>query len=87
MVCLYSKHFGDKVFLHDLNSTVVDKILKISQTNKSKSPNFGILGRFDDGTVGLSVWCIGKYGCIKLLRESSTHKTISSWATFHTYNK
>jgi len=87
MVCLFSKHFGDKVFLHDLNDTIVDEMLKIPQSDTNKIPNFGILGRFDNKTVGLSVWYIGKYGQILLLREPSTHKTISSWATFHTDNK
>ena len=85
MVNLYSKHFGDKVFLRDLNDIVVDKMLKTIQDN-AKIPNCGILGRFGDGTVGLHVWHIGKYGEILLLREPSIHKTISSWATFHTLN-
>jgi len=83
---LYSKHFGDKVFLSDLNGVIVDKML-ISQTNINKMPNFGILGRFDDGTVGLSVWYVGKYGNIILLKEPTTHKTICSWANFHTNGK
>lgn len=84
MACLYSKHFGDKVFLHDLNSAVVDTMLKTLQINPNKIPDSGILGRFDDGNVGLFVWYVGKYGRIMLLKEPTTHKTINSWATFHT---
>lgn len=83
MVCLHSKHFGDKVFFSDLNDRVINEILKIPQ-DIHKIPNFGILGRFDNGTVGLFVWYVGKYGRILLLREPSTHKTIDSWARFHT---
>lgn len=87
MAWLYSKHFGDKVFFCDLNSRIVDEILDIPQDSINKMPNFGILGRFDDGTVGLSVWYVGKYGRLMLLKEPTTHKTIGSWANFHTYNK
>ena len=75
------------MFLHDLNNTIVEEMLKIPQTNITKISNFGILGRFDDGTVGLSVWYIGKFGRIMLLREPTQHKTIHSWAKFHTNNK
>ena len=74
------------MFLCDLNDIIVEKMLKIPQSNISKIPNFGILGRFSNGTVGLSVWYIGEYGRILLLKEPTTHKTISSWANFHTYD-
>ncbi len=84
MACLHSKHFGDKVFLCELNSRIVNEMLKIPQDTPHKIPNFGILGRFADKTVGLSVWYIGKYGRIMIIKEPTNHKTISSWADFHT---
>jgi len=83
MVNLYSKHFGDKVFLRDLIDGIVEEMLKNIQSDV-KVPNYGILGRFNNGTVGLYVWYVGKYGNILLLKEPTTHKTISSWARFHT---
>jgi len=85
MACLYSKHFGDKISFCDLKKSVVDEMLKVSDTI-SKTPNHGILGRFDDGAVGLFVWCVGEYGRLILIKEPTTHKTIFSWAKFHTHD-
>jgi len=86
MACLYSKHFGDKVYLSDLNSAIVHEMLKVPQLSIRKIHNFGILGRFSNGVVGVFVCCIDKSGYITLLREPTSHKTIFSWADFHTCN-
>lgn len=87
MVRLYSKHFGNKVFLHDLNNKIVEKLLTIPyKDKKNKIPNFGTLVRFEDNTVGLSVQWLDKNGHSNYSHEISQHKTISSWAEYHTFN-
>lgn len=83
MVILYLKHFGDKVFLCDLDQIIVSEMLKMIPTDIKKIPIFGVLDRFSDGMVGLSVWYVGKYGHMTLLKEPTTHKTIYSWGKYH----
>lgn len=88
MAYLYSKHFGDKVFLKDLNNKVVEKMLIIPQKDKkNKVPNFGILIRFKNNTVGLAIQWIDSKGYSRHSYEHTNHYTISSWADFHTNSK
>jgi len=88
MACLYSKHFGNKVFLKDLNSKVVEKILAIPHRDKkNKIPNFGILVRFKDNTVGLSLQWIDSKGHSRHSYEHTQDYTIHSWARFHMNSK
>jgi len=88
MAWLYYKHFGNKVFLCDLDQTIVDKMLVISHKDKTnKISNFGILVRFKNDTVGLSVEWFDNKGHSNYSYEPTKHKTINSWAKFHTSNK
>ena len=88
MACLYFKHFGDKVFLNDLNSRIVNEMLDIPRKDKkNKIPNFGILVRFDDDMVGLTVQWFDSKGHSNYSYEQTRHNTIHSWAKFHTDSK
>jgi len=87
MASLYSKHFGNKVFLHDLDEKVVKKMLAIPCKDKrNKVPNFGTLIRFEDDTVGLCVQWLDRNGHPNYSREITQHRTIFSWARFHTFD-
>jgi len=88
MICLNYKHFGNKVFLKDLNNKIVNEILVIPRKDKKNNiPNFGVLIRFKNNTVGLSIQWLDRNGHSNYSYESTQHKTISSWAKFHMNNK
>lgn len=80
---LKTKHFGEKVRLIHLDA---DRFQDLS--GDFQIPEFGILTRYEDGTVGVSIHIMSepdaenkRYGI--WIQEQTQDMTISAWADSH----
>lgn len=87
---LQIKHYGDKIRTYLLNS---DRFAALEQLKNQdiKFPKFGILTRYENGTVGVSIHYMGekekdgkRYGY--WLQEDTEETSIEQWAKVHDDN-
>jgi len=83
MANLKNKHFGNAVLLRDLNLKRFP-MMKKDTNEEFKIPQSGILTRYEDGTVGVSIILTHReegYGT--WIQEATDQTTISAWAECH----